>query len=186
MSSGLRGDLGIALALGVVAVVLSIWAVPGLSGWLGAGLALLMLPIAVIDVRHLIIPDELSAAALALALIHAATDADTSPLPAIGAALLRGLIVMALFWALRLGYRRLRQREGLGLGDVKLAFVAGAWLEAMMIPVAIEIAALTALTGYLVTHFVGKKPVDARARLPFGLFFAPSIWLAWLLGAAVV
>ena len=45
-------------------------------------------------------------------------------------------------WAL---YRRLRGREGIGLGDVKLAGVAGVWLDWPTIPVAVEIAALAAL-----------------------------------------
>ena len=38
----------------------------------------------------------------------------------------------ASFFALRYGYARLRGRQGLGLGDVKLAFVAGAWLDWLM------------------------------------------------------
>ena len=92
---------------------------------------------------------------------------------------------MLLFWSLRWLYRRLRGREGLGLGDVKLAFVAGAWLDWTMIPVAIEIAALAALAVYGVWHFAGRDPVEATTRLPFGLFFAPAIWLAWFLGAAI-
>jgi len=52
---------------GLVAAAASIWAVSGANGFLGAGLALLMLAIAVVDYRYFIIPNELTAAALALA-----------------------------------------------------------------------------------------------------------------------
>jgi phosphonate transport system substrate-binding protein len=62
---------------------------------------------------------------------------------------------------------------------------AGAWLDWAMIPVAIEIAALGALAAYGAWHVFGRRPVDTTARLPFGLFFAPAIWLSWLLGAAI-
>ena len=45
---------------------------PGLPGYLGAGLALIAMAIAVIDARYFVIPNELSAAAFALALVNAA------------------------------------------------------------------------------------------------------------------
>ncbi|MGH6852138.1 MAG: prepilin peptidase, partial [Methylocella sp.] len=96
---------------------------------------------------------------------------------------LRGLVLALAFFALREIYLRLRHRHGIGLGDVKLAAVAGAWLDWTLIPVAIEIAALAALTFYLTSQLVLRRPIDAAAKLPFGLFFAPAIWFCWLLNA---
>jgi len=170
--------------IGFVAIAASLWAAPGTIGFLGAGLALLMLAIAVIDHRYLVIPNELTAAALALALVNAAVSQTPSIVDNVATAALRGLIIMLLFLALRLGYRWLRQREGLGLGDVKLAFVAGAWLDWTIIPVAIEIAALVAILTYIVPR-ISRRPINATTRLPFGLFFAPAIWLSWLVGALI-
>ena len=177
-----RSDVAAAL-LGLAAAGVSLWAVPGTIGILGAGLALLMAAIARIDARYLLIPNELNAAALALALVHAAAVAPLALIESMVWAGLRGTLTMLLFLALRLGYRRLRGRDGLGLGDVKLAFVAGAWLDWTMIPVAIEIAAGGALLAYLAWRAIGTQPIDATTRLPLGLFLAPSIWLAWLTGA---
>ena len=171
--------------IGLAAATASIWAVPGASGLLGAGLALLMLAIAVVDYRYFIIPNELTAAALALALVNAVLAPTPSIVESVAGAALRGAITMLFFLSLRWLYRRLRQREGLGLGDVKLAFVAGAWLDWAMIPVAIEIAALAALAAYGAWQVFGRRSLDATSRLPFGLFFAPAIWLSWLLGAAL-
>jgi leader peptidase (prepilin peptidase)/N-methyltransferase len=171
--------------IGIVAATASIWAISGISGFLGAGLALLMLAIAAVDYRYLIIPNELTAAALALALINAAVTDAPSTIGSLADAGLRGLITMSFFLALRWGYQWLRQQEGIGLGDIKLAFVAGAWLDWVMIPVAVEIAALGALIAYGVWRMFGKQPIGPTARLPFGLFFAPAIWLSWLLGAMI-
>ena len=173
------------LLLGVSAAALSIWAAPGLPGFLGAGLALLMVAIAVIDVRHFIIPNELNAAALALALINAAALAPGTIAESLAEALLRGAATFLLFFALRIAYRRLRGREGMGLGDVKLAFVAGVWLGWTLIPLAIEIAAAAALLAYLTWRALAKRPLEPTVLLPFGLFFAPAIWLAWFIGAAI-
>lgn len=167
-------------ALGLVGVVISLVAAPGVDGVLGAGLALLMLAIAVVDARRFIIPDSLNAAALVLGLANAAVGPD-GPWQGVGAAALRGLVLALSFWALRALYRRLRGRDGLGLGDVKLAAVAGVWLDVPMIPAAIEIAALSALAAYGLHTWRSGRPLRIAARLPFGLFLAPAVWLAWLL-----
>jgi leader peptidase (prepilin peptidase)/N-methyltransferase len=173
----------------IAAVAASLAVAPGLAGVLAAGLALVTLAIAVIDARRFIIPDELTAAALALAIANAGLDAwpdgCSAVLENIGAALLRGAVLGLCFLALRALYHRLRGREGIGLGDVKLAGVAGAWLGWATIPVAIEIAALAALAVYVVRQLAGGRVMRATARLPFGLFLAPAIWLGWLLEATL-
>ena len=92
----------------------------------------------------------------------------------------RGAVLALLFLALRELYWRLRGRDGLGLGDVKFAAAAGVWLDWPAMPVAIEIAALAALALYVLGHVLGRRRIQATTRLPFGLFLAPAIWLAWL------
>lgn len=172
--------LAVAL-LALAAVIASVVAAPGLPGWLGAGLALLAIAIAVIDARFFIIPDELSMAAFALALVNAAVLAPDGLWSMIGVALVRAAVLGVLFYGLRALYRRVRGRDGLGLGDVKLAAVAGAWLDWMSIPIAIEIAALAAISVFAVRYYVGGRMLDSAAKFPFGLFLAPSIWLGWVI-----
>ena len=107
-------------------------------------------------------------------------------LAGIEAAILRGAVLALSFFALRAVYYRVRGRQGIGLGDVKLAAVAGVWLEWTTIPIAIEIAALAALATVGIRQFARGRPLRATVRLPFGLFLAPSIWLGWLLGATLL
>jgi leader peptidase (prepilin peptidase) / N-methyltransferase len=170
----------------LAAMAASIVAAPGLSGILGAGLALLMAAIAIIDARHFIIPNYLNAAACGLALVNAGILAPDAVSEAVLFAILRGAVLALVFLGVREFYWRLRGREGLGLGDVKLAGVAGAWLDWLMIPVAIQIAAFAALTFFLLRSLVGGRPVRATGRLPFGLFLAPAIWICWLLEAMLL
>jgi leader peptidase (prepilin peptidase)/N-methyltransferase len=180
----LGGSLIITAA--AMAAVGSIVAVPGAPGWLGAVLALLMIAIAAIDARHFRIPDSLNAAGAALGLLHAVAQGQGDVANALTAAAVRGAALALMFFTLRALYSRLRGREGIGLGDVKLAAVAGAWLDWAAMPVAIEIAAVTALIVYGVRRFTLGRPVRATTRLPFGLFFAPAIWLGWILQATVL
>jgi leader peptidase (prepilin peptidase)/N-methyltransferase len=163
--------------------IASLVAAPGRAGLLGGALGLLMFAVAVADARAFIIPDKLTIAAFVLALTNAANEGLASMPENIALAALRGLVLALAFFALREIYLRLRQRHGIGLGDVKLAAVAGAWLDWTLIPVAIEIAALTALCFYIGSRLVLRRPICAAAKLPFGLFFAPAIWFCWLLNA---
>jgi leader peptidase (prepilin peptidase)/N-methyltransferase len=169
--------LGIALLLGVFA---SLVTAPGAEGLYGAFLAALMLAIAVYDARHYLIPNELTAAAFALALLRAAAfvpdigiEALLWPLARAAAVALPLLLLMAL-------YRRWRGRDGLGLGDVKLAAVCGAWLDLASVVAVIELAALLAIAAYAANALLRRRPLRATAYLPFGLFLAPVIWVGWL------
>jgi len=167
------------IALAVIAA--SVLAAPGLPGLLGAGLGVLMMTIAVVDARHFIIPNALTLAAFGLAVANAGTQQQWE---GVLMALLRSAVVALGFLIVRAGYQWLRGRQGIGLGDVKLAGVAGAWLTWTVLPIAIDIAALAALAVYALRRLVGNRPVQRFTRVPFGLFFAPAIWLCWLLQTA--
>jgi leader peptidase (prepilin peptidase)/N-methyltransferase len=64
--------------------------------------------------------------------------------------------------------------------------VAGVWLDWQTIPIAIEIAAVAALVGYLIAHLYRHRTVRPTTRLPFGLFLAPAIWIAWILDTTLL
>jgi leader peptidase (prepilin peptidase) / N-methyltransferase len=179
-------DAGLVAALLLCGLAASVWAAPGLPGFLGAGLALIALAIALIDARWLIIPNELTIAGFALALLNAAVTAPDGMVEAVGMAVVRGAVLALLFFGLRAGYRRLRGREGIGLGDVKLAGVAGAWLSLAAIPIAVEIAALAAIAVFCVRHYAAGRPLDTALKFPFGLFFAPAIWIGWLVDTTLL
>jgi leader peptidase (prepilin peptidase)/N-methyltransferase len=175
--SGIAGGIAVAVSLAVA---------PGADGILGAALAVLMVAIALSDSRHFIVPNALTAAALVLALVNAAVSADDGIVEALGSGLLRAAVTGGIFFALRAAYAALRDRQGIGLGDVKLAGVAGAWVGWTTIPMVIEIAALAAIGGYLFRQLSHGRPVRAAGRIPFGLYLAPAIWLGWLLEATML
>jgi leader peptidase (prepilin peptidase) / N-methyltransferase len=163
----------------IIAVWVSLVSAPGIVGVLGACLGLIMLAIAVIDWHSYIIPDWLTAGGILLAIVCAAVREPEAIRQAIALATLRGLALALVFFLLRYGYAKLRGCQGLGFGDVKLAFVAGSWLDWLTIPIAIELAAFAGITTYLLRLFVLRQPISATTRMPFGLFFAPAIWICW-------
>jgi leader peptidase (prepilin peptidase)/N-methyltransferase len=175
--AGLQSFLSITL---LAAVCVSLVASPGPDGVFGAFLSLLMLAIAVTDNSRYIIPNELTAAAAALALLRAGTVGPDADWLGVAWAALRAAAIAVPMLLLMLGYRRWRGRDGLGLGDIKLAAVAGAWLGWATIFAVIELATLSALGAYLVNGYLRNRPLKATAFLPFGLFLAPAIWIGWL------
>ena len=173
------------ILIGALAVGLSFAASPDWRGAFGAALALLMLAIALSDIRHFIVPDALSASAFMLGLIFAGLFDDAPLAEAILICLLRAAAAALPLLALMLLYEWWRGRPGLGLGDVKLAAVAGAWLDWFTIVAVIEVAALSALAAFAVWRYVLRRPIVATTPLPFGLFLAPAIWAGWLAEAAL-
>lgn len=139
------------------------------------------------DARHFIIPDVLS-------------------LPAIPAGMVANVLVMhggdwqgglweslfgiiaggGTFYLLRWLYFRWRGVEGLGLGDVKLAAVAGAWLGAEPLAATCLLAASSALIAVAIHRLLrGRTDSLGGPHIPFGSFIAPSIFAFWLLNTLV-
>lgn len=145
-----------------------------LAGWL-------LLALAVLDARHFWLPDALT---LPLATLGLTLGDWILPAPfwdrAMGAALGYGLL-FALAW----GYRRLRGREGLGLGDAKLLGAIGAWTGWHMLPLVLLVASSAGLL-WLLAQAMRGKPVDGNTRLPLGSFLCiavlPAVALGWRLG----
>jgi leader peptidase (prepilin peptidase)/N-methyltransferase len=153
---------------------------PNIEGVFGAGLAAIMIWIATVDARRFRIPNVAVLLAGALGLLHAGigefgTPADTA------LSLLRGAILAVMFAALRGGYKLLRGREGLGSGDVKLAAAAGIWLDWDTAAVSVALSSISGLLFYAGARYLAGRPLLATSRVPFGLFFAPAIWVSWLL-----
>jgi leader peptidase (prepilin peptidase) / N-methyltransferase len=178
-NDGTRAPLVLSLAL-LVSILASLFTAPGAEGLYGAFLAALMLAIAANDARHYLIPNELTAAAFALALLRAAAFVPDAGTEALLWPVVRAAAVAVPLLLLMLAYRRWRGRDGLGLGDVKLAAVCGAWLDLATVAAVIELAALIAIGAYVAHAAWQRKALRATAFLPFGLFLAPTIWIGWL------
>jgi leader peptidase (prepilin peptidase)/N-methyltransferase len=93
----------------------------------------------------------------------------------IGAALGAG-ILLAVRWI----WRKLRGVDAMGLGDVKMLAMIGAFLGWRQIWVVLFVASLTGATvGVLLTMRQGRS---MQTRLPFGTFLAVAAYIASIVG----
>jgi len=143
----------------------------------GTLLAAAVLFIAAVDLDRFEIPDIGSFAIFILGL--AWTQVSGLGVEAVAEALLRPVVVAGLLFAVRAGYRAVRNLEGLGLGDVKLAGAGAAWLSWPYIVVAVLIAVSAAIAVMVGRSLVAREQIKAHAAIPFGTFLAPAIWIAW-------
>lgn len=95
------------------------------------------------------------------------------------------MVGFAVFAFIAKLYRRIRGRDGLGLGDAKLLGALGAWVGWQGLPTVVLYAAGAGLLWALARSLVrpGRfKPLDPKQRLPFGPFLCLAGWLVWLYG----
>lgn len=86
---------------------------------------------------------------------------------------LTGLLFAAVpFLVIALVYEKLRHKEGLGMGDVKLIAMIGAVFGVQGVPVIVLLAAFSAILFQLSRMLFGRS--SAQSPIPFGSFLAGS------------
>jgi leader peptidase (prepilin peptidase)/N-methyltransferase len=167
-----------AAAVGALALI----AAPGPVGLAGALFGWLLLALLALDLDHFWLPDRLTLPLLLLGLMLG----NGTPTERIVGALLGG----GGFLLLALGYRRLRGRDGLGLGDAKLMAGLGAWLSPAMLGPLILLSALAGI-GFAAVRACRKRgsagpgtEVGAGGaltdRVPFGACLALTAFPLWI------
>ena len=170
------------LAIELAAAAVPVWA--ALAGvadvWFACVLGWTLLTLAWIDARTMILPDVLTLPLLIAGLAATwLTDPEALTNHLI-AAVCGYLSLAAVAWS----YRRLRGRDGLGLGDANLLAALGAWLGLGLLPLTLFIAACLGLLATGGAVLAGKRMTGGTA-IPFGPFLAMAGWLLWLYADAL-
>lgn len=153
------------------------------------------------DLRERILPDKINYAGFALALVLSLFTKPVDgtalwlanrlfdfppPAPALSFvdALLGAAAGSGVLWLVAEGYFRLRGREGMGLGDVKMMLMAGAFLG-------LKRTVLTILVGSLLGSVIGLAVIVIARKgrdyeLPFGTFLGAAALLVVFFGTPVV
>ncbi len=150
-----------AAALGLVSASLYI---EPISALISAVLFWQLLLLAVLDWRHLWLPDRLTIALAASGLALGGWVSDL-PLTIRAAAMVGGFLTMEL---IRRGFLALRGKEGMGAGDPKMFGAIAAWTGPFALPFILMLAAVVGLAAALLA-LARRKQVDA---FPFGTYLA--------------
>ena len=119
-----------------------------------------------IDLKHYIIPDILTFPMMVLGFLKS-FDPNLNPLfPNYINSLLGGIIGYGIIWLLILFYKKIRNKEGMGLGDAKILAVVGFWFGWVSIPFVIFLSSTIALI--IVIPDLLKKKKKLTSQIPFG------------------
>jgi leader peptidase (prepilin peptidase)/N-methyltransferase len=165
-------ELSTALLMALTVVVIG----PNEDVWLGLAFVLLLVPVAVIDIDFRIIPNKLmlggTIAALAILVL---TRPDEIPEHLIAAVAAGGFLLIAA----------IAYPSGMGMGDVKLAFVMGLFLG-REVGVAMLVALVAgSVVGIAIMARKGAQE-GRKTAIPFGPFLALGGAVGLLAGEPVV
>jgi len=161
----------------------------------------IMIVLVFTDLRERVLPDVVNYTGLGLGLLLSLftrpSDGTAAwlanrmfdfPPPAPVVSLVDGLfgaaIGSSLLWLVSEAYFRLRGREGMGLGDVKMMLMAGAFLGAKR--TLLTIFAGSVLGSVLGLLFILARRKDSEYELPFGTFLGLAAVLVVFFGTPVI
>jgi len=174
-------NLAVLFAVGGAVALISAMSLPWPVALASTVLGALMIAGAEVDARTYLLPDAVTWSGIALGILAASALNPFEPWLSAGAAVARAAATASALVLLRWGYSRIRDREGLGFGDVKLAAAVGAWLPVALIPFCFALATCAALITVMFARLRGES-IDATAKLPFGAFLCPALWLVFYTG----
>ena len=138
-----------------------------------------MIVLAVIDLQHQILPNEITIPGIVVGLA-----ASVFLEPGLRSALIGAITGGGILWLVAFVYERLRHQEGLGFGDVKMLAMIGAFLGW---PLMILTLVLASFFGSLVgLSLIASGRGDLGSKLPFGTFLAAAAIVAALAGPDIV
>ena len=91
---------------------------------------------------------------------------NTTLFPNLVNSLIGGLFGYIIIWLIIFTYKKLRNKEGMGLGDAKLLSVIGFWFGWASIPFVIFFSSVIALLSVVPDIIKNKK--DLSSQIPFG------------------
>ena len=122
-----------------------------------------------IDLKHFIIPNELTITLMVIGIIKSIDpDLNNEIFPNFINSVLGGVIGYMLIWLIILFYKKVRNKEGMGLGDAKLLSAIGFWFGWVSLPFILFFSSFIALVSVLPDLIKNKK--NLTSQIPFGPF----------------
>jgi leader peptidase (prepilin peptidase) / N-methyltransferase len=136
-----------------------------------------------IDLYHYILPDVITLPGILIGLILTWTTQLGSPLGTFDDALIGVAVGGGGLWAFAFIFEKITGKVGMGLGDVKLLAMVGAWLGWQALPYTIFFAAL--MGSVVGLSWIGLMGRDRSKPIPFGPYLVLAAWSYIFIGAQV-
>jgi leader peptidase (prepilin peptidase) / N-methyltransferase len=139
-----------------------------------------LIALAMIDIDHQLLPDDITLPLLWLGLLFNLSSTYVSLPSAVIGAMAGYLILWSIYWAFKL----LTGKEGMGYGDFKLLAALGAWLGWQALPLVILLSSLVGAVCGIALMFIKRR--GREIPIPFGPYLAMAGWIALLWGDVIM
>ena len=133
-----------------------------------------------IDLEHFIIPNELTFPLMFLGAIKSFyPDLDTELFPNLVNSLIGGVVGYFIIWMIIFLYKKIRNKEVMGLGEAKLLSAMGFWFGWVSIPIIVFFSSIIALL-YVAPTLITKSK-NLSTQIPYGpyLIIASVIYIIY-------
>ncbi|MEI6894897.1 MAG: A24 family peptidase [Colwellia sp.] len=138
-----------------------------------------LITLTMIDVDHMLLPDQITLPLLWLGLLLNINGTFAPLTDAVIGAAVGYMSLFSVFWLFKL----LTGKDGMGFGDFKLFAVFGAWLGWQLLPLLILMASVVgAIVGIALLLF---KNHQREQGIPFGPYLAIAGWITLLWGDGI-
>ncbi len=140
----------------------------------------LLLPLALIDLKHMILPLEITIGGTVVFLIYSFFNPVISPLEAFGTAMGAALVFAAMYYF----YLKVKNIEGLGQGDIWMMMLLGSFLGLNKLVIAVLLASFSGLLVGM--FFIIFKKKNLKLALPFGTFLSLGSYISLFWGNEIL
>ncbi len=145
-----------------------------------AMLSIFFIIIFFIDLKHYIIPNALTFPLMIIGFVKSFDpNLNINLFPNYLNSLIGGILGYLVIWLIILFYKKIKNKEGMGLGDAKLLSAIGFWFGWVSIPFIIFLSSVIALI--IVTPSLINKSKEMSSQIPFGPYLVIGCVLYLLL-----
>ena len=145
-----------------------------------AVLSIFFIIIFFIDLKHYIIPNALTFPLMIIGFVKSFDpNLNINLFPNYLNSLIGGILGYLVIWLIILFYKKIKDKEGMGLGDAKLLSAIGFWFGWVSIPFIIFLSSVIALI--IVTPSLINKSKEMSSQIPFGPYLVIGCILYLLL-----
>lgn len=124
-----------------------------------------------IDLKHYLLPDELTQPMLWLGFLANFNELFTT----LNDAVIGALVGYLSLWIINYFFKIWRKKAGMGNGDFKLFAVFGAWLGWQALPILLLIASILGIIGFIVMFICQEQKINIKNHI---LAFGPCLIIA--------
>jgi leader peptidase (prepilin peptidase)/N-methyltransferase len=138
----------------------------------------LLIPLVFIDIRHKLLPDNITYLLLWSGIVYSLTGAGLD----INNSILGVIVGYMSLWSVYIIFKLLTGKEGMGHGDFKLLAAIGAWVGWQQLLSVILISSLAGTLVGIALLIKAKHEQREMTSIPFGPYLAAGGWITLIWG----